>query len=92
MKHGVWAINYPAVRGTAEMVELAVAAEEAGWDGVFVSDSISDGTTDALVTLAAIAERTERVTLGRGSPRRPPTCRGDWRTRWPRWISCPVVG
>ena len=64
MKHGVWAMNYPVVRTMAEVVEFAVVAEAAGWDGVFVSDSITDGTTDPWVTLGAIAARTERVTLG----------------------------
>ncbi len=64
MKHGVWAINYPVVRTTSEVVEFAVAAEAAGWDGVFVSDSISDGTSDPWVTLGAIAARTEHITLG----------------------------
>jgi alkanesulfonate monooxygenase SsuD/methylene tetrahydromethanopterin reductase-like flavin-dependent oxidoreductase (luciferase family) len=64
MKHGVWAMNYPAARTMSEVVEFAVAAEQAGWDGVFVSDSITDGTTDPWVTLGAIAARTERITLG----------------------------
>lgn len=64
MKHGVWVMNYPVVRNMREIVEFAVAAEEAGWDGVFISDSITDGTTDPWATLGAIAARTERVTLG----------------------------
>jgi hypothetical protein len=64
MKHGVWAMNYPKVRSMTEVVDFGVAAEQAGWDGVFVSDSITDGTTDPWVALAAIAARTERITLG----------------------------
>lgn len=64
MKHGVWVMNYPALRTMAETVDFAVAAEGAGWDGVFVSDSITDGTTDPWVTLGAIAAQTEHVTLG----------------------------
>lgn len=64
MKHGVWAMNYPVIRTMSEVVEFAVVAEQAGWDGVFVSDSISDGTTDPWVTLGAIAARTQRITLG----------------------------
>jgi hypothetical protein len=64
MKHGVWVMNYPKARGLHEVVEFAVAAEDAGWDGVFVSDSISGGTTNPWATLGAIAARTERVTLG----------------------------
>ena len=50
MKHGVWAMNYPVVRTMSEVVEFAVVAEQAGWDGVFVSDSITDGATDPWVT------------------------------------------
>lgn len=64
MKHAVWVMNYPVVRTMAEVVDFAVAAEEAGWDGVFVSDSITDGCTDPWVTLGAIAARTEQVSLG----------------------------
>lgn len=64
MKHAVWVMNYPVLRTMGEVVDLAVAAEDAGWDGVFVSDSITDGTTDPWVTLGAIAARTERVVLG----------------------------
>jgi Luciferase-like monooxygenase len=64
MKHAVWVMNYPVVRSMSEVVDFAVAAEEAGWDGVFVSDSITDGTTDPWVTLGAIAARTQRVSLG----------------------------
>lgn len=77
MKHGVWVMNYPAVRGPAEVVEFAVAAEEAGWDGVFVSDEISGGASDPWVTLGAVAARTERVTLGTWIT--PPATRPPWR-------------
>lgn len=70
----------------AAMVDYAVAAEEAGWDGVFPWDvlvfpSASDAlgaagdpehfrpqsyapSIDPVVTLAGIATRTERITLG----------------------------
>ena len=50
-----------------EALELGVAAEAAGWDGVFGWDAISMGAADIadpLTLLAAIAARTERVTLG----------------------------
>jgi alkanesulfonate monooxygenase SsuD/methylene tetrahydromethanopterin reductase-like flavin-dependent oxidoreductase (luciferase family) len=50
-----------------EAVDLAVAAEAAGWDGVFGWDAISIGehdVPDPWTLLAAIAARTERVTLG----------------------------
>ena len=51
------------------IVRLACAAEESGWDGLSIWDSLglSMGTTaaDPFVTLAAIAARTERL---RSSP------------------------
>jgi len=51
------------------MAELAVVAEEAGWDGVFVWDHIiyREPVTDAgdpWIGLAAMASVTERATLG----------------------------
>jgi alkanesulfonate monooxygenase SsuD/methylene tetrahydromethanopterin reductase-like flavin-dependent oxidoreductase (luciferase family) len=50
-----------------EALRLGVAAEAAGWDGVFGWDAISIGggdVPDPWTLLAAIAARTERVTLG----------------------------
>lgn len=67
MKHGVWVLRTPATPDIQDVVELAVAAEESGWDGVFVSDSIAFRSTDPWVTLSAIAARTERVHLDHGS-------------------------
>jgi alkanesulfonate monooxygenase SsuD/methylene tetrahydromethanopterin reductase-like flavin-dependent oxidoreductase (luciferase family) len=52
------------------LVELAVAAEEAGWDGFFVWDILlpaGDETTpiaDPWIALAAIAARTHRIRIG----------------------------
>jgi len=52
------------------LVELAVAAEEAGWDGFFVWDILlpeGDETTpvaDPWIALAAIAARTQRLRIG----------------------------
>lgn len=52
------------------LVELAVAAEAAGWDGFFVWDILlpaGDETTpvaDPWIALAAIAARTERIRIG----------------------------
>lgn len=51
------------------MVELAIAAEEAGWDGLFLWDHITyrDPAThlaDPWVVLAAVAQATERLRLG----------------------------
>jgi probable F420-dependent oxidoreductase len=52
------------------LVELAVAAESAGWDGFFVWDILlpaGDETTpvaDPWIALAAIAARTQRIRIG----------------------------
>ncbi len=44
------------------LVSLAVEAESAGWDGVFMADTVWG--IDPWVTLSAIASRTQRVRLG----------------------------
>lgn len=53
----------------ALLVELAVEAEQAGWDGAFVWDHVAYRevgwpVADPYVTVAAIAARTERIRLG----------------------------
>lgn len=64
MKHGVWLTNDGDI-GVAAMVETGVAAEAAGWDGVFVSDSLPFGEyPDPWVVLSGIAARTESIRLG----------------------------
>lgn len=62
MRHGVWLANGKGPSVT-ETVEHAVVAEDAGWDGVFVSDSIWDGFSDPWTVLGAIASRTDRIRL-----------------------------
>lgn len=57
MKHAVWVRNFPAERPVPEVVDVAVAAEEAGWDGVLLSDSITEGFTDGCKA-AALVHRT----------------------------------
>ncbi len=48
-----------------EMLEMAEWAENAGWDSVWVGDSIfAKPRLDALVLLGALAARTKRVRLG----------------------------
>jgi alkanesulfonate monooxygenase SsuD/methylene tetrahydromethanopterin reductase-like flavin-dependent oxidoreductase (luciferase family) len=63
------------------VVELGAAAEEAGWDGIFLEDYVfyqgaaTAPTCDPWAALAALALRTERVQLGIGVvalPRRRP--------------------
>lgn len=60
MNHAVWL--HPNAGDAAELIELGVLAEEAGWDGVCVSDSLG-GYPDPFVTLAGVAARTDRVKL-----------------------------
>lgn len=63
IQHGinVTAMSEQSLTGA---VEMAVAAEEGGWDGVFVSDSIYFGAAEPWTVLSAIAARTERIKLG----------------------------
>lgn len=63
VKHGIWLKNGP-VLDIDQVVDHAIAAEAAGWDGVFVSDSIWEGWSDPWTVLANIAARTDRITLG----------------------------
>lgn len=69
MKHGLFLPPFGDLAEPARMVELAVAAEEAGWDGLFLWDHITyrDPAThlaDPWVVLAAVAQATERLRLG----------------------------
>ncbi len=59
MQYGV---TLPSDAPATEIVALGVAAEAAGWDGVFVWDGIEGN--DPWVVLAAIAAQTARVKLG----------------------------
>ncbi len=63
MNHGFW-IRNGAQFDPRETLEMAVAAEAAGWDGVFLSDAVTEAHTEPFAQLAAIAARTERVALG----------------------------
>jgi len=62
IRYGVWLQN-GAVLSVKKVVEFAVEAENAGWDGVFVSDEPS-GYSDPWTVLAAIAVQTERIRIG----------------------------
>ena len=52
------------------LLELAILAEQAGWDGVFLEDYVcyqgdpARPTCNTWAVLAAVAVRTSRVTLG----------------------------
>jgi alkanesulfonate monooxygenase SsuD/methylene tetrahydromethanopterin reductase-like flavin-dependent oxidoreductase (luciferase family) len=67
-----FAIGVPNVRDYGRprlLLELALQAEEAGWDGFFVWDHLvyhhrGDAVADPWMSIAAIAARTERLRLG----------------------------
>lgn len=63
VRHGFW-IRNGVSHGPEACIVLAVAAEAGGWDGVFVSDAVMEDHDDPMVLLAAMAARTERITLG----------------------------
>jgi alkanesulfonate monooxygenase SsuD/methylene tetrahydromethanopterin reductase-like flavin-dependent oxidoreductase (luciferase family) len=60
--HMRYGITLPYEDDPRALVDIAVEAEAAGWDGVFVWDGIT--WNDAWVTLAAVAACTKRVRLG----------------------------
>lgn len=71
--HGIVIGNTPYLEGdSADIIEQAVAAERAGWDGVFMGDHLvygdwTDGPQSAFdpwITMAGIATRTDDLTLG----------------------------
>lgn len=73
VNHGIVIGNVPYFDGdTPDIIEFAVAAEEAGWDGVFMGDHLGYGDSDGQppaeydpwITLAGIATRTDELTLG----------------------------
>ena len=63
-----YAITLPNIDYDAQVIaDLAIDAEEAGWDGVFVWDCINmrnQSAHDPWMILAAIAARTQRIRLG----------------------------
>lgn len=63
MQHAFW-IRNGSVHDPPAVLRLAEAAEEGGWDGVFLSDALQEAHTEPFTQLAAIAARTERITLG----------------------------
>lgn len=71
-KHGLYLANSPGycaeLATPSNMVEYGVAAEEAGWDGVYMADAFGNEPPEMFIepytTLAAIATRTDRIRLG----------------------------
>jgi alkanesulfonate monooxygenase SsuD/methylene tetrahydromethanopterin reductase-like flavin-dependent oxidoreductase (luciferase family) len=59
-------VSMPNIGDPAELVRLAVAADENGWDGFFLWDHLQalPNMLDPWVLLGAVAARTSRVRLG----------------------------
>jgi alkanesulfonate monooxygenase SsuD/methylene tetrahydromethanopterin reductase-like flavin-dependent oxidoreductase (luciferase family) len=70
MRHALYVAPFDGLSDPVVAVELAMAAEEAGWDGVFLWDHMwrpsdkSPEVGDAWITLAAIASKTSTIRLG----------------------------
>lgn len=77
LRHGLVLPNWAVDGETDRLVEYAVAAEEAGWDGVFLADHLifpprqpeqavdeHGAFPDPWITMAGIASRTDEIRLG----------------------------
>ncbi len=68
MRHGIYLPQIGSFGDVHTLVDLAVAAEEAGWDGFFLWDHIQYEVavplSDAWVALSAIAASTSTIRLG----------------------------
>jgi len=69
MKHGLFLPPFDGLADVERMADLAVLAEETGWDGFFVWDHLCyrapvHDILDPYICLAVIAARTQRILLG----------------------------
>jgi alkanesulfonate monooxygenase SsuD/methylene tetrahydromethanopterin reductase-like flavin-dependent oxidoreductase (luciferase family) len=73
MQYGITLSNSGASGDPRIPIDLAIEAEQAGWDGIFLWDCIyvaqalgqaGQAACDPWVTLAAIATQTKRIRLG----------------------------
>src|SRR5258708_27507394 len=83
MRYGAYVRNFGPYGDARVLSDLAYEAEEAGWDGFFLWDQVSETTltpsvdplVDPWIALAAIALRTHTLRLGKlvtSLPRRRP--------------------
>lgn len=82
MRFGVTLPNVGMYGDARTLAELASVAEEAGWDGVFVWDTLhfdadENAVCDSWIALAVMAMRTERIKLG--TMVAAPTRRRPWK-------------
>ncbi len=70
MRHALYVAPFEQLAEPRTLVELAVAAEDRGWDGIFLWDHVlrpveqTELIGDAWISLAAIATATRRIALG----------------------------
>lgn len=67
VRNGVYLPPFGPFGDPAVLVDLAVRAEAAGWDGVFLWDHVVSGSlpiADPWTTLGAIAQATDRILFG----------------------------
>lgn len=70
MRHALYLAPFAELAEPAAMVEVARAAETAGWEGVFLWDHVLRppeevaAIADVWITLAAMASATERIRMG----------------------------
>ena len=78
MRFAVWVPLFDELADPLMVARLAAAAEEAGWDGMFVWDQLwwrapVTAVADPWIVLAAVAASTERAAdRADGDPGRPP--------------------
>jgi alkanesulfonate monooxygenase SsuD/methylene tetrahydromethanopterin reductase-like flavin-dependent oxidoreductase (luciferase family) len=68
MQYGIYLLNQGPFADPRAVVDLALQAEAAGWDGFFLADNLQAAAgvplLDSWSTLAAIAAQTRRIRLG----------------------------
>lgn len=66
MKYGLDVFIHGEYANPRRLADLAVEAEESGWDGFFVQDGLlhEDSLTDPWMALAAIAMQTQHIRIG----------------------------
>jgi alkanesulfonate monooxygenase SsuD/methylene tetrahydromethanopterin reductase-like flavin-dependent oxidoreductase (luciferase family) len=67
MKYGLSLPNHDEYGDIHRVIELALLAEEAGWDGFFLWDHIARGDApqiDSWIAISAIAALTKKMRLG----------------------------
>ncbi|WP_328814248.1 LLM class flavin-dependent oxidoreductase [Rhodococcus sp. NBC_00297] len=67
MQYGLYVPNYGGFGSVMDLVGLAQIAEQAGWDGFFIYDTVyagSEPVADAQIAIAGMVMRTSSIKLG----------------------------